>query len=203
MPEKLETKEEKKEEEIITDEENDVTFDQLDEKSKKEIIKLRRESAEKRVKNKDLQAQLDALNLKNKQEEEKKMAEDGRLKELLTNKEAEIESLKIEAAEKKLYEQTFTEQLDTILKKLPTSQRELIHESKMSLAEKVKWATRFESEGVQTPGPDSRRPGGEAVEKEIKLTDYVGLEGQKRLIALRDTNPKLYQRILELKNQTD
>lgn len=175
-------------------------LEHLTEKDKQVYEELRRENAKRRIRNKELEKEINDIQSKIKKQEENKLKEDGKLKELLEAKEKELEEMQPLKDELEQYKLLLSEQLEAELKKLPAKQRDLITESTLSQVEKIKWAKTL-SESVRTQGdsPDSARPGGDVPLPDIKLSDYEGPEGRKKLIEIRNTKPKLYDEILKLK----
>lgn len=170
----------------------------------KEIYKLHQENKERRLKAKELQEEIDKLSAQKKADEEAKLKEDGKLQELLDAKEKELEELKPLKEENEKNTEFFTTQLETALKKLPATQIDLINESEMPISKKLEWALKLGNESLShVDSPDSRRPGGDVPDPNINLDDYKGPEGRKKLLKLRDSNKRLYEQILELKNQVE
>jgi hypothetical protein len=167
------------------------------------VLRLRKENAERRTKNKELPSQIDDINAKISKEQEAKLVEDGKLKELLEKKEQELAELQGIKETNDEYEQTFKEQLEAAKKKLKPELVQLLNEeSGLTIAKKLKWANQLMKENLaRTASPDSKRPGGDAVEEDIKLSEYSGTEGRKKLVALKSSNPTKYQLILDLKNK--
>ena len=142
--------------------------------------------------------------MREKQErEDTKLKEDGKLQELLDNKEKELTELKGIKNENEKNKEFFTLQLETALKKLPQTQIDLINDSEMPISKKLEWALKLGNESLsKIDSPDNRRPGGDVLNPDINLDDYKGPEGRKKLLRLRDSNKSLYEQILELKNKT-
>jgi len=169
----------------------------------KEIYKLHQENKKRRLKEKELTSEVDKLRLEQKEREEAKLKEDGKLKELLESKEKELSELQKVREENEQHKEFFTKQLEAALKKLPQTNQDLINESEMPIAKKLEWALKLGNEKLsKIDSPDSRRPGGDAPDPEVDLKEYEGPEGRKKLLALRDVNKDLYEKILDLKNQT-
>jgi hypothetical protein len=202
MPENTEVQEAQTEETTEVVEKNDHPgLEGLDDATKTEIIKLRRESAERRVKAKEIQTELESLKAEREAEKQRKMEEDGKLKELLDIKSKELEELQGVKKEKELYDSIFKEQLETAIGKLSTTQAELIAESGLSIGDKLKWANRLAQESTtKKDSPDSTRPGGDGeIIKDINLDDYAGKEGRLRLAQLQTTNPKMFDLVVKMK----
>lgn len=173
-------------------------LDHLDDNTRNEILSLRNEAKDRRLKNKDLQKELEELKSIVNKAKEDKMIEEGKLQELLGEKEKELESLKPLAEKVAAYEKQFETQLDAVVSKLTPEQQELINDSGWSLDKKLTWATKLAEQIPLTPnGPDSKRPGGDQTNiDDINLDDYRGPQGRKRLAMLKHTNPKQYDKIL-------
>lgn len=172
------------------------------EKAQREIYELHKENKNRRLKARDLETKLNELTKKIEMSEEQKMKEEGKLQELLQKKESELEQFGKIKEEHEMLTKHFQAHLESTLGKLSPQQAELINESGMSLAKKLEWATRLSNENLsQSDSPDKARPGGKADEPHVDLDEYRGKRGREKLIALSLTNPKLYQRILDLKSQ--
>lgn len=172
----------------------------LNEEDREYILRLRNESKEYRLAKKELAEKLAEKERQESERKQKELEEQGRYKELLEEKEKEIERLKNLESENSEYKETFTEQLDTALKKLNAEQQELIEDSGWSVNKKLKWALKMSDENKsKTDSPGSQRPGGDKAPTNIDLSEYKGPSGRKKLAALRNTNPKLYQQILDLR----
>jgi len=190
-------KDEQEEKERLEKEQNQYTPEQ------KEIYKLHQENKDRRLKSKEVEKERDELQKKIKDNEDAQLKADGKLQELLDSKEKELEELRPIKEENEKNNEFFTTQLETALKKLPTTQVNLINESEMTTSKKLEWALKLGNESLSNvDSPDSKRPGGNAPMPDINLDDYRGPEGRIKLMKLRDVNPKLYEQILELKNKT-
>lgn len=167
-----------------------------------EIYRLHVENKDRRLKAKELQAQIDKLAAETSKKEEEKLKEEGKLKELLDLKEQELSELSKIKEENDNYRSHFEAKLEGMLNKLPQDQVELINESGMTLSKKLQLAEKLTENSLsQSDSPDSTRPGGEVPETKINLEDYSGPEGRKALIHLQVTNPKLYSKIIALRDQ--
>lgn len=172
----------------------------LDEKTISEVLKLRKENAGRRLRERDALEKLDKMEAEKKAAEEAKLLADGKLKELLTAKESEIEGLKTYKGKVEEYEEQFGKQLEAIVAKLSKDQQEMINDSGWNVAKKLDWATRLAGQKGVLNGPDSKRPDGTIVDiKNIKLEDYKGPEGRKKLGLLKTTDPNLYKSIMGLR----
>jgi chromosome segregation ATPase len=171
----------------------------LDDRTRSEIKALRREAADRRVKNKELNSELENLRTEQQKIKENKLKEDGKLNELLTEKEKELEELKPLKDKITDYEKHFTEQLETVKSKLDKPLQDLIDESGMPLAKKLKWALQLADQKRPSSSPDSQRPGGEPTTADINMADYSGPSGRKKLVMLKNTNPTLYKQVMDLK----
>ena len=172
----------------------------LNEDDRQLVLSLRKEASDKRVKNKELAKELEAVRTQIQENKEQKMREDGKLQELLTEKEKELEDLLKVKEENETLKQHFEKQLEAATQKLSKEQQELINESGWDIAKKLEWALRFTEKGQsQTESPDAKRPGGEQPDKNIDLNEYQGPQGRKKLVMLKRTNPKRYDLIMSLK----
>ena len=183
-----------------TVEEQNPALAHLSDKDKAEYLKLRDESAARRIKNRELNEELERLKSEISKQTEQKMLEDGKLKELLDTKQKELDELNPIREKFELYENYFTDQLEAILTTLTPGQRQLIDESGWDVAKKLSTAEMFRKEIVNiADGIGSKRPGPDVDVKDIKLEDYQGVEGRAKLIRLKNDNPKLYEQILSLR----
>jgi len=192
------------EEVVETTEEKEVEhpgLSHLSEEDKSAIIALRKENADKRVKAKAAIEELEQLKEEKRLNDEAKMLEDGKLKELLESKDKELKSLKPLEDKVTSYEGYFIAQLEEVMKELPETQRELISSTDMDVAKKLEWSQKLikEVNGLK-PIPDSVRPGGKAPEDKIDMSEYIGLDGQRKLVNLSKTNRPLYDAIIKQKN---
>jgi len=194
----VETVEEKKTEEV----KEHAGLSHLPEEDRKMIIDLREEAARKRIKAKEATSELETLKAEKKASEEQKMVEDGKLKELLDSKEVELKELSPLKDKVTSYEAYFTGQLEEQLKELPDTQRELIESTNMDVAKKLEWVQKLQKEvnGLK-PTIDSVRPGGNAPDEKIDMKEYIGIEGQRKLVNLSKTNRPLYDAIIKEKNK--
>ena len=130
------------------------------------IERLRDENKTTRLKAAEYEKKLADEAAARKVEEEKKLVDDGKLKELLTVKEKEIAALKAIEEKNKSYEGFFSKQLEEKLKTLSETQREMITDSGQDLAKKLEWADKLNAErGI---GTDS--PGGTPSRKDSSLS---------------------------------
>jgi len=174
----------------------------LGEEDQKLILALRQESADKRIKAKDALAELATLKEEKRIADENKLIEDGKLKELLDSKVAELKELTPLKDKMASYETYFEGQLEQALKDLPATQRELVEATKMDVAQKLEWSQKLikEVNGLK-PTIDGSRPGGTAPDEKIDMKDYLGKENQVKLVNLSKTNRPLYDAIIKEKNK--
>ena len=207
MPETLQvepTKEAeiKEAESKIVEEVKNKGLEHLDKKDQDEILALRDEAAQRRIKARDAVKELEDLKAEQQKAKEVKLAEDGRLQELNDIKETELVELRKLKDENDKNKEYFEVKLEESLSKLTPTQRELIENSNMVMSEKLKYAGQLVGEGLSlNDSPDSHRPGGSALDKSINIEEYLGKENRGKLIALRAIDPKKYELILELKNK--
>lgn len=176
------------------------------EKAQAEIYRLNRENAARRIKAKELQQQLDEINAQASKQEDARMVEEGKLKEVLDKREKELESLRSVKSENEAYKAHFEKMLEDKLSTIDQQKADLITKSNMTLKEKVEMASMLSQESKaleQSNSPDSTRPGGEVPSEPIDLDQYTGPQGRSNLIRLQVSNPKKYQQVLELKKQKD
>lgn len=181
-----------------TDENKHEGLSHLSPEDQAKILELRNESKKYRLEKKQLAEQLSKLEQESQARKEKELEEQGKFKELLAEKEKELEALKKIKADNEEYENTFKEQLETAMKKLSAEQIELIEDSEWPVSKKLKWAIKLSDENrsrKDTPGV--QRPGGEIAPNNIDLKEYSGPKGRIKLAALRNTNPKLWQQIMD------
>ena len=174
-------------------------LEHLDETTRAEILKLRKESADKRVKNKELATQLEEIRVEQQKAKEAKLKEDGKLQELLTEKEQELESLLPLKEKVANYEKHLSEQLEAATAKLDDVQAEMIKESGWSIDKKLEYAIKLAGQVKPVNSPDSKRPGGDMPANDINLDEYSGPQGRVKLVALKQTNPKLYEQVMGMK----
>jgi hypothetical protein len=174
----------------------------LSEEDREAIIALRRENAEKRIKAKEAMTELEALKAEKKALEEAKLLEDGKLKELLESKESELKELSPLKEKVTSYEAYFQGQLEEHLKELPETQRALIESSGFDVAKKLEWCQKLQKEvnGLK-PTIDGARPNGSAPDDKIDMKEYIGIEGQRKLVNLSKTNRPLYDAIIKEKQK--
>jgi chromosome segregation ATPase len=168
-----------------------------------EILNLRKEAADRRVKAKEVQSELESLKADIAAQKEAKLKEEGKLQELLDTKEKELAELSPLKDKVVNYEKYFQEQLEVAMESLTDTQKEFIEDSNMEVEKKLKWALKLKDEGV-TPAapPDSVRPGGKAPTEKIDINEYKGPEGRTKLVELKRTNPIMYEAVIKEKNKT-
>jgi len=172
----------------------------LSDKDKAEYLKLRDEAAAKRIKNKELNDELETLRTQIRKQTDEKLLEDGKLKELLDAKQTELDELLPIKEQYDEYNKYFEDQLEATLTTLAPGQKQLIEESGWNVSKKLSWAQKFKDEIVNiADGIGSKRPGPDVDVKDIKLEDYEGQTGRAKLIALKTDNPKLFDTILSLR----
>lgn len=175
----------------------------LDDETREAIIALRKENAEKRVKAKEVQSELENLRADLKRREEEEMRQQGKLQELLEAKESELKELSPLKEEVESYKKYFQEQLDAEMDKLTDDQKELIEDTNMDIQKKLKWARKLNESGlsqVEKP-PDSVRPGGKAPSQKVDIAEYLGPEGQRKLVELQKSNPILFEAVIKEKEK--
>ncbi len=176
--------------------------DHYTEEDKAFIKSLRTEAADNRVKKNEVQKELDGIKEQIQKQNEAKLKEDGKLQELLDAKELELADLSSVRDENESFKKYFTDQLEVELSKLTEMQRELINDTKMDIEKKLKWAKKLqEQDGALKAPPDGARPGGKAPTEKINVADYIGPEGQRKLVELSRTNPTLFEAIIKEKNK--
>jgi len=174
-------------------------LEHLDDTTRNEILSLRNEAKERRLKTKELQKQLDELNAASEKAKQDKLIEEGKIQELLDERTKEVESLKPLAEKISEYEKQFETQLEAEVSKLNPEQQELINESGLPLIKKLNLAKSL-SKQIEKPkdGPDSKRPGGDFNADDINLEDYKGKEGRIKLVKIKQDNPKKFEAIMTL-----
>jgi chromosome segregation ATPase len=187
-----EVKEETKEHEGLT---------HLSEEDKNKILRLRRESADRRTQIKELKEELNTIKTKTQKQEEDKLIEDGKLKELLDEKQKQLDELSGIKDENDKLKTHFEKQLEAATNKLSKEQQELINDSGWDVAKKLEWALRFSDKTLsKNDSPDAKRPGGEQPES-VDLSEYKGPEGRKKLAMLKFTNPAKYKLVMDLRKK--
>lgn len=148
---------------------------------------------------KKLQKALQDLQTKMNSEYEKKLAEDGKLKEALDLKDKRLKEL--EMAQEKLlkYEEKATLNLKEILKKMPESIQKLIEGFNGDLSEKLQYAEQLKLEFTKKNNSiGSERPGGN-VNIDINLDDIKkekdNVKKAEMMFALKQKDPQAYQRL--------
>jgi len=184
----------------IEPENNHPGLSHLNEEDRKEILALRKEAADRRVKAKEIEQELNKMKREQQKREEERLIEEGKIKELLDVKEKEIETLVPLREKVSNYEQYFQDQLEIAMGKLTETQKEFINDSDMTIEKKLKWAIKFSSEGLAPAAPpDSVRPGGKAPTEKINISEYLGPVGRIKLVELKKTNPNLFDAIVKEK----
>ena len=172
----------------------------LSDEDRNKVLSLRKEAADRRVKNKELTKELEAIKSKIQKAEEDKLIEDGKLKELLDEKQKQLDDLLSIKDENDKLKTHFEKQLEAAMKKIGKEQRELLDDSGWDVAKKLEWALRFSDNNLsKNDSPDAARPGGEQVDKNIDLNEYKGPAGRRKLTALKTSDPKKYALIMNLK----
>ena len=139
-----------------------------------------------------LKEKIRAIEAKTEAERVAKLEEDGKYKELLTEKEKELERLTTEANRAKRYDDFFGEQLKEITAKLDDKKRKLIDGYNGDNAEKLELAKSLIEEGK--PGIAAARVGGSAYSTEqLDKSKYT----IQQLVSMRHENPELYKKIME------
>jgi hypothetical protein len=193
---------------IETQENEDVNeFDSLPEKTKEEIRKLRRESADRRIKTKELQTQLNELKEVKEQYEEdqkKKLEEDGKLKELVDMQSKEIEELKLIKEANAKYEAYFQDKLDQEIKGLGKETTELILSSDKTISDKLEAVRKIKAEiNKNTNSPASVRIGNTDGNGNVNLETMLSKiknesdmkKKTKMIFEVKDKYPGLYEQI--------
>jgi hypothetical protein len=175
-------------------------LDHLDEATKSEILSLRKEAKDRRLKYKELSAEFEKMKDENAKSKEAKLIEEGKIQELLEERTKELEELKPLRDKLNTYETQFEAQLEAIVSKLSKDQQELISESGWDIAKKLTWANKLaEQAKVVSNGPDSKRPGGDINADDVNLDDYTGPQGRIKLAKLKLENPKKWETVMSLR----
>lgn len=180
-------------------------FNSLPKEAQEEIVKLRNESAKFRTRsneNTEKLQKLEEMEKNFKEEKEKKMQEEGKLKELLGEKNKEIETLKPEAEKSKGYAEFFTEMLDNELKGLDEKYIKLIQSANVDIKEKYEMAKQFRIDiNKRGESPASNPPGGEFTMNESLVDQYKKEKDiNKKMDMLTEAekrDPALYQKMLK------
>lgn len=163
------------------------------------IEELRRENSQRRKVSEDLDKRLAAIEDEKRKQTEAKLAEEGKFKELLSEKEKRIADLAALEQEVLEHRQFFQAELDAKLKGLTDVQKELVEAANLSLAKKVEMANRLLAEK-----PGSNSPGGKPGKQtltEAQLEDVLKPENWRQLSELSVKNPELYKKAIELRNR--
>jgi hypothetical protein len=182
-----------------TTEDKHQALSHLDDVTRNEILSLRNEAKERRLKSKELQKQLDEMKAVQDKANEQKLIDEGKIKELLEERTKELDSLKPLVEKVQTYEQQFETQLEAVVSKLSSEQQDLIKESGLPLTKKLNLANSLIKQvDVKPNGPDSKRPGGEINVDDVNLDDYKGKEGRIKLSQIRQNNPKKFEAIMNM-----
>jgi chromosome segregation ATPase len=162
------------------------------------IEELLNENASRRVKNKELNEELGDLRKLREELEARKtaeMAEQGKYKELLEEREKKLAELSPLPEKVTKYEQVFKGQLEAEIKDLPETLSKLILDSGKDVAEQLEMARSLKAElGKSTSSPGAERPGGDVMTQDVsQLVDKYKKETDimKRSVMLQEIKLKM------------
>lgn len=182
---------------VLETENKDNGFSSLPEETQKEIKNLREENAKRRVGNKeekDELIRLRELETNVKEQKEKKLEEEGKIKELLEIKDKELEALKPIKDLNIKYEETFKKQLEEELKGLSDNMVAMVNGAGQNYAEKLAYAKTVKSEmSVSKNSPGFEAPG----------TSYTGGDHKIAINEIRNEKDmiKKAEMLFQLKNK--
>ena len=178
----------------------------LTEQDKDQIIReLRDENAKRRVNSKEVDtelARLRELEQQVKEQTTKKLEEEGKFKELLLEREKELEALKPLKELTEKYESSFKAQFEEELKGLSETMTEMINKAGGNYAEKLDFAKKLKSEmGVKSNSPGAEAPGtsytggdSKALLESIR-TEKDMVKKSEMIYELKSKNPQLYNQL--------
>ena len=160
------------------------------------------------AKNKELLGQLKSLKselteFKTAQESarEQKLAEEGKYKELLEEKEKQLADLVPVKEKADNYDAYFEKRLEEAKEGLTEIQIKAVEGFNGSLADKVAMADEFKGvTPTRTSSPGAERPGSNTSPK-FNLDDYLGSDGAEKLTKLRYDNKDLWEEVIRAKNK--
>jgi hypothetical protein len=148
---------------------------------------------------KKTQKRLEEVVQKQEEAERLKLEEQGKFKELYDSLKTEHDNL---AKFKNEIETDLQAELDKELDNADDLHKQLIRDSGMSLQKKISYLRQLKGEKKPVNNsPNNERAGGEAMLSNIDIKDYQGKEGRVKLMQLRKTDPKLWEKIIEIKNK--
>jgi DNA repair exonuclease SbcCD ATPase subunit len=177
------------------------TIDNFDPEAQRVIRELRDENAKRRNNEKTLKSQIEEFNqLKSELDAQKeaKLKEDGKLQELITEKEKQIQGYEPKLKTLQQMEDFIQKELDARMAGLKEEDREWVNNLSVSLVEKFDAAKRLSSNtGKPLDSPGSERPGGTHENaKEIfkSLDEEKDINKRSALLSeLEKKSPQLYQ----------
>lgn len=183
------------------------TIDHLDDKTQAEIRKLREENAARRIKAKELEdkvAELDRIKAEYDKEKQRKLEEDGKLKEIIELKDKELQNFQGTKEKMEKYEKYFSDRLEAEMKGLTETQIEELNSYNLSVEEKLKWINNRKAEkGISVNSPSSERPGGGVKDYAAVIKEYLegNLKKKSEILFNSKANDKtLYQTLMDVKS---
>jgi len=147
------------------------------------------------------QRKLAEFERKEKEREEALLQEQGKFKELLEERQKELDSLKPGAERWTKYEERITSKIETIRKGLPETKAKWLDKFQGDIVDKLDMAEELAAEATTKPPIASDRPGGKGAENSFDLSEYKGPEGRTKLLKLSKENPAKYKEIVAAKNK--
>lgn len=148
---------------------------------------------------KKTQKKLEEFLLEQEKTKQAQLEKQGEFEKLYNGLKADNESLskfKIEI------ESDLQAELDKELENASDLHKQLINDSAMSLQKKISYLRQLKGDKKSVNDSlNSERAGGDAVLSNIDLSQYIGKSGRVKLMQLRKTDPKLWDKVIELKNK--
>ena len=141
---------------------------------------------------KKLRDRLASVEQKEQEEREKKMQEEGKLKELLEEKEKKIADLSKLEERLKAQDEYFNKRLEDVTSGLDETQKALIEGYSGDVAQKLELAQKLAGSSTAQPIASGRAGGSAVNEADLDKSKYSIAE----LTAMRYDNPKQYNQIM-------
>jgi hypothetical protein len=172
--------------------------------AEKMILQLRAENASRRLKEKETSERLKLLSEleeKARKSEEERMANDGKLKELLDLKEKEINDLKPLKDYHAKSETYFGGKLEAAMKSLTEAEREVIGQIPGSSVDRLAAAEKLISARGGASNDDLGGRPGQSTLTGSQFAEYLDPKNWRALSALSVSNPTLYRKVQDYKKQ--
>ena len=147
---------------------------------------------------KSLKKRFDELEAERKKNEDAKLLEEGKYKDLLESKEKELTELQGAAEERDGYREFFEKKLESTLEGLTDLQKKAVNGFNGTISEKLEMAEEFKGT-VSTPSassPGSSRPSANN-DYNFDISEYLGPDGAQKRYRLKFTDEKKYQKVME------